>query len=136
MQKRSEIFCPRVYISSNSMAQFRAIFKFTVSLEATSYGAVVGDNTALENFASTFRNTRGDLRYTILRDDGVEILNDTTKYEITSDHLLILNVTPEDAGRYEWTITRQYASGGTQVVSTKSDNLYVLGESICYMFNT
>ena len=119
------------YICSDCMQKY-VMFTFAVSLEATSYAVRVGDDVELGRYGTQFSNRTGDLRCTVIRDDEVEIQNDSTKYELTADRLLIFNVTPEDAGTYKWTFFRHNGRGYLSTPLPDPVKLYVLGESVCY----
>ena len=55
------------------------------------------------------------------------IQNNSTKYDLTSDRLLILNVSPEDAGQYIWKFVI-IVFDSRMPPAEKQDQLYVVGE--------
>ena len=73
------------------------------------------------------------IEYSVLR-DGVVIRNDSTKYDLTSDRLLILNVSPEDAGQYIWKFVIKVFDS-RMPPAEKQDQLYVVGEYNWYVSN-
>ena len=108
-----------------------SIYQFPELLEATIYAVRVGDDTTIENHQLYYYSLDPQLeQYYVHRlDDGLEIQTNSTKYNLTPERLLILNVSTDDAGQYIWRARSRYGYGNNMQLS--EFHIYAVGEYVC-----